>query len=349
MSETQTVDYAPPIPPAVARAAARANDLVREQATAPATTVGEPGPAPTPAPETLTRLPSAPLASSVPPPPVPPAPPAAAPAAQPPTDEWKQRYDSLQGKYNSEVPQLRAQLDGVQRLLAQLSAPRPEPAPTPAAAPAVSDDAIAKDKQEFGPELFDAVQRWVLATVNPRLVEIEQHLGRLGQAQGQVRTETAQQRVMAALDADTQLGQVWRQLNSDQAFMAWLEHQDPFTGEVRKNLLGTAFNRGDAIRTAAFFRAYIGEHTATTPAPTLQPPTPPPGDGRPTLDSMAAPGRPAGNPGSSGASGEKRVWTKEDISAFYRAKTSGGYRGREAEALALEQDIIAAGTEGRVR
>ncbi len=43
------------------------------------------------------------------------------------------------------------------------------------------------------------------------------------------------------------------------------------------------------------------------------------------------------------------MWTNTDIAAFYRDVNKGVYVGRAAEKQRLEEDIIAAGTEGRIR
>ena len=45
-------------------------------------------------------------------------PPAPAPAAEP---DYKQQYLTLQGKYNAEVPGLRAELDGLRRVVAAMN------------------------------------------------------------------------------------------------------------------------------------------------------------------------------------------------------------------------------------
>jgi len=46
---------------------------------------------------------------------------------------------------------------------------------------------------------------------------------------------------------------------------------------------------------------------------------------------------------------QKRIWTEAHITRFYRQKREGYFRGREAEAERLENDINRAGFEGRVR
>jgi hypothetical protein len=139
--------------------------------------------------------------------------------------------------------------------------------------------------------------------------------------------------------------------------VAWVKLRDPFSGVVRQQLLNEAYAQGDAPRCASFFRAYLDQQqtaepglpstpTAQTPAPAA--PAPAPAAGQPTLAEFAAPGR-VGGPAPVSAADGKRYWTQNEIKAFYRARVQGHFVGREAEASRLENDIIAAATEGRIR
>jgi hypothetical protein len=156
---------------------------------------------------------------------------------------------------------------------------------------------------------------------------------------------------MAELNKHPKFGNgQWREINDSPEFAAWLNQPEPFSGNPRKALLGDAYNRGDASRTARFFESFVNEHTAVAPAPPAPSPIPleDPGAGRVSLESLAAPGRATGTvPG--GAPVEKRIWTGAEIIAFYRDVTRGKYVGNEALKTRLDADIVAAATEGRIR
>jgi hypothetical protein len=277
-------------------------------------------------------------------------PPAPAVDPAPAPSEWEQRYRTLQGKYDAELPDLRRQLTSMQNLIANMQA---QPA-TPAPVTAPDQTTFAPDKADveaYGEQLIQDVRRWTLNEVQPQIKKLQDELTQLRGGQTEIRSENAQQRLMNALDTDAQLGGQWRTINQDPNFIAWTQQVDPFSGQQRIGLLTDAFVRGDAVRTGNFFRAYIAEHTAVTQPPAGPGQTLPVEDApRPTLESMAVPGRPSGPaPGNGGAPTEKRTWTNREISAFYRDCTTGKYAGREADKVRIEQDIFSAATEGRVR
>jgi hypothetical protein len=157
----------------------------------------------------------------------------------------------------------------------------------------------------------------------------------------------------------------WQQLNEDPNFIAWTKRNDIYSGLNRQELLQRAWYAGDSNRVAAFFQGYLAEEAAVDPAaaqaraaaqggygghaqPNGQPASPgsPPAPQRVTLEQLAAPGRarvaataPTGKP----------VWTAEGISSFYMDVASGKFRGRDAERIATEADLMSAQREGRIQ
>jgi hypothetical protein len=276
------------------------------------------------------------------------------------SDDWEQRYRTLQGKYDRELAQARGQtqavqqqVENLQQVIAAMQA-APPPAPAEAAAPQLTQE----DRELWGDDLPVAVSRWAAEAVNPRIQQLEAENARLAGELGQLRGGQQQQSEVLArnsfesqLDMDPDLANgVWRQLNLDQGFFDWLQIVEPYSGQIRHVLLGDAVRRGDALRAAQIFKMYIAEHTAP-PAPTLTPHTARngvPTAGRMRLEQLAAPGRAAAAGTNSGASPEKRMWTNREIGAFYRDVQRGVYRGREVDKIRVEEDIVAAGREGRV-
>src|SRR5262245_14256486 len=88
---------------------------------------------------------------------------------QPPQEEitdagWQHRYESMRGRYNSEVPKLRnqvqqlmAQVNNLNRLLSTVQRPAPAPAPEKTFKSQVKPEEIA----EYGPDFVDLVSRIV--------------------------------------------------------------------------------------------------------------------------------------------------------------------------------------------
>ena len=141
----------------------------------------------------------------------------------------------------------------------------------------------------------------------------------------------------------------WQDINQLDAFKAWLALPDQYSGATRHSMLLSAYAENDTPRVLAFFRGFISELAATTPADELVPaPAAPQQPPKPGLESLAAPGR-ARTPAQTNAPAEKQIITPDDVNAFYAAKRRGEYAGREEEFNALEQELFKAQREGRVR
>ena len=336
------------IPEAVRRTSARVEELARAAGMANV-------PAAEPSDDGVSANGETPASSETPAaPPLPPSPP-----APPPSDDWEQKYRTLQGKYDSEIPGLRSQVNGLQQLLANLETRPPQQPvqPDPARAAPTVVELPAKDVDEYGQELIDAVRRWTRMEVQPLIDELRTKIDGLGtnftkieRSAQETAVFNAREFVKASLDKDPVLGPVWKSINVDPAFLVWVKEADPFSGQIRQPLLQGAFDAGQDDRVKKFFNAYLNEHTATQVSPQAPPHTPEqPGTGRPTLEDFAAPGRGSASPPSGGAPSEKRIWSQPEIAAFYRDVNRGVYATREADKLRTEQDIIAAATEGRIK
>jgi hypothetical protein len=339
--------YAPHIPEAVRRASERADELARQagilnvppapeepEAGEDVTTVveqpeGQPEGRPEGRPGEQLQLPEIETAP-----------------VQPEVPDWEQRYNTLQGKYNNEIADLRGQLRATQELIASMQAAprREEPRTREPTLP--QRDVPPEDMEAYGPDLVHGVQRWSMLAVEPKLSVLEQRLERLeGTTQHQA-SMTATQRVESALDRAMP---DWRTVNHDQGFIAWLQQVDPFSGQLRKQLIDEAYTGGDAARTIAFFQAYTHEHTTVAQPPGTQPLQTDSSADRLPLAELAVPGRGATAAPPTPGAPQRRIWTGADISAFYRQKQRGNWIGREEEVARIEADIYAAQHEGRIR
>jgi hypothetical protein len=288
--------------------------------------------------------------------PAPVEPPAADPApitVSPPAEDWEQRYRTLQGKYDAEVPHMRGQLMSLQQLVANMQhAPAPPVPATPTTTVPIAASISPEDIETYGEDLVVAARRWAADEVRPQIDALYRDLAELRGGHNTIRAETTQDRVHLALDSDPVLTGRWRDVNNDPMFIAWLNEHDPFSGHQRIVMLREAYGSGDSARTARFFKTYLAEHTAVSSVPAAaaaQTPQTGVAGARPTLEDLAAPGRTNTAPAPGGAPTEKRAWTKAQISAFYRDRMQGKYASREAEATRIELDIFAAAPEGRIR
>lgn len=306
--------------------------------------------------------------------------PAAAPAAPPagqsdPLDNadgspnWENRFKALKGRYDADArrwnetqEQFEKRIkDAEERVQQATRQPLPGETFDPKNPPRLVTEA---EVQEYGADLIDVVRRVAAETVMPMIAPIATKVGQVeGQAQATAK-ETERQflnRMHGFMDQNVP---GWNDINRDEKFIAWSKEPDVYSGLNRQELLQRAWYAGDAKRVAAFFQGFLAEEAATDPAAAEarqralagvggghaapQPASPGQSQAAPrvTLEQLAAPGRaraavtpPAG----------KVEWTAEGIASFYQDVAAGKFRGREAERVATEADLMAAQREGRIK
>jgi len=323
--------------------------------------------------------PAAPPAGTLPPNGAAPAPNGAAPAAAPgapasPSEEpldnhdgtpnWENRFKALKGRFDAEtrrhgetVGQFEQRMREQAAEIAKLS--RPHLPGNDAPLTLITD----KDKTDFGEDLIDMIKRAALEAVMPQLKPIAETVGQVQARVDTTANETERQFLHRMHSTMNQSVPGWDALNKDPNFIAWTKQNDVYSGLNRQELLQRAWYAGDSNRVAAFFQGYLAEEAAIDPAAAEArqraaggdgghagvPPasiTPPASAPRVTLEQLAAPGRarsavtpPVGKP----------VWTAAGISQFYMDVANGKFRGRDAERVATEADLMAAQREGRIQ
>lgn len=287
------------------------------------------------------------IAATITPPPPAEDPPAAPPPEPPPAQvvDWEQKFKSLQGMFNTQVPALQADVKDLKEKLELATKSPPEPKPAPAAPVSTVTDA---DLEAFGPDLVDLIKRIVAQEKAPLLSEIERLQGQVPGLAEDVKTVKEVQTLDARDAYFAKVGEKvtdWEAINVDPAFTDWLDGADALSGQTYKALLGEAFNTFDHTRTAAVFNAFKATRTpAPAPAPTPAP-TPAP---KPDLEAEISPGSSRSVSTPTPDDGQK-IWTSAEVHDFYTARTRGDYRGRDADAAKIDADIDKALVEGRVR
>jgi hypothetical protein len=167
------------------------------------------------------------------------------------------------------------------------------------------------DVENYGSELVDFSRRAALETLGPEVRQLQQQNAYL---QAQLRQETRR-------GLEQQLDQRvpgWGRTYDDPAWREWLDAPDDYSGRSRRELINRAAEAGDATRVAAFFQhPSAGHHT------------------------------PAVRQSRASATGNKPVYTREQIKQLYAQRARGAIS--DANWARQEADIIAAGREGRVR
>jgi hypothetical protein len=247
-------------------------------------------------------------------------------------ETWIQRYKTLKGKYDKEVPRLHQELRQLRdenafmrsklELLEQMVIQKSQSQPSDTSEQESGDPEIEQLKEDF-PEIYRAITK-LLERVTKKVVTKDE----IKQVEDKV-TQATFQTFYNKLDT---LVPDWRTLNEDPDFLAWLNDRDPFTGRTKLELLRLAYQEGDADRVAIFFNEYKKQRQSS-----------PQND----LSKLASPPRGRHPSTVVGGSTNKPFFTEEQITDFYLRKAQG--KIPKAEADRIEREIIQASKEGRIK
>jgi len=261
-----------------------------------------------------------------------------------------QKYRTLQGMYNAEVPRLHSQnrelnnrVQQLEQLLATITSQQAAPQATDTGTQFITD----KDQEEYG-ESLDVMRRAArqeLSAADARIAQLERTIQQLqGTLIPQVSSlhhsnaVNAEQRFWADLSATVPN---WNEINSDAAFQSWLLEIDPLTGISRQTILEDAHRNLEVNRVGNFFKSWLEiSGQANVAQNTRREST------ASELEKQVTPGRSrsTGNPTNNTA----KTYSRDDINGFFRDVRDGKYKGREADRDRIERDIFAAQREGRI-
>ena len=263
-----------------------------------------------------------------------------------PSEDWQQKYRTLQGMYNAEIPRvsaenrgLRERLTQMEALLGNLSAPKPEDAPGASRGPVITEE----DRTEYG-EMLDVmgrVARQETIETQEKLSHLEKTVNELRNMASRVQDVQYKQQVTGEQQFWKDITEKvpdWNEINQEEGFKNWLLTPDPLTGVPRQTYLEDAQRRLDAGRAANFFTTWQQENNrlAARPAPVASK--------QQELAKHVSPGRSK----ATSEPEEPKKWTRADITKFYADGRNGKYKGREKEWARMERDLFAAMNEGRI-
>ncbi len=254
-------------------------------------------------------------------------------------DTFKQKYKTLMGKYDAEVPRLHQQVremtEATKQLQEELKALKVEPTKSKEKVSLVTD----ADRAEFGEELLD-VQRRVAQEVS------QGYEGRLEQQDAvikELREELAKTgSQVGEVDFNRRLTQAvpdFPQIDNDERWVAWLNEHDPMLRGPRRVQAQQAFDAGDVEAIAH----YVSMWKETLAAPTEAKPN------QAELEKQVAPNRSANSVRTQSTTQNSKIYSPKDMDRAWNKVRTLNTRGQYAEAEKLEADLTAAYMEGRVR
>jgi hypothetical protein len=297
--------------------------------------------------------------------------------------DWQHQFNSMKGRFDQkdqENRRLAGQIQDMQRVIASMNVVQPQQHQqhqqqnngNGSGVRFEGDVAGTNRRQQFpqpkrvtekeiadyGNDLIDVMGRRAMeiqdATLTPELFNLRNELNQIKSQLGGVRQTVeydAQTRMYNQLDKEIPN---WKTINSHPDFVGWLQMPDPLSGQIRHGLLAEAFNSQQANRVLEFFKRFLSDLGASSPAGQGQVPgngalTGPSYASSPQADllALAAPGR--ARAGQTAVTPEKPYVSPSEIKQFYTDAANGKYAGREEEYNRIQQEIFAASRENRVR
>ena len=269
----------------------------------------------------------------------------------PNSETYAQKWRTLQGMYNAEVPRLHAQnremqtrMQQMEQLLATMSASRTQQPTQQVQAPVLVTE---EDKAEYGEsiDMMRKVSREELIPVAQEIAAIKRILAQLQmnvvpqvQNLANHQAQSNEQQFWATLTA---MIPNWRAVNDNEDFQNWLLDIDPLSGISRQTILDDAQRNLDVARVANFFRTWNEMNGVANVAQNTNRKA-----SASELERQVAPGKGRNTGAPTGGAG--KTYTPEDIKEFFANVRQGQYKGREAERDRIERDIFAAQREGRI-
>ena len=256
-------------------------------------------------------------------------------------DDFKQKYSTLRGKYDAEVPRLHQQVRDLSGELEQirkdLTADKVEPTPPKEKVSLVTD----ADRAEFGEELLD-VQRRVAKEVSQEYEgRLEKQDAVIQALQGKL-ADTGNQ--VGEMDFNQRLRNLvpdFSSIDNDERWVAWLNEHDPMLRGPRRVQAQQAFDAGDADAIAH----YVGLWKATfaTPSEPVKPPN------QAELEKQVAPNRSANSVSTKSVGQTSKVYSTREVDAAWTKVRTLNTTGKYEAAEKLEAELTVAYMEGRVK
>jgi hypothetical protein len=251
-------------------------------------------------------------------------------------ETWQQKYKTLKGMYDAEVPRLHSDIRELKSQMESLrkAAEAPKAEPKPVKAEKLVTDA---DVEAFGSDLIEVqrkVAREVAAEFRGELdamkAENEQLREQLNATGSKVSEASFEQRLHRLVPD-------FQDVNVDPKWIAWLNEVDPLLRGPRIAVAQEAFNRGDAEGIAH----YIGLFKQTL-APAVEPTNSKAEEiARQVQPSRSASSAPVASP-------KGKIYSDRDIQNMFKKAVELGSRQQHDEARKLEAEIDLAYKEGRV-
>jgi len=267
------------------------------------------------------------------------------PADTSPTDveeeSFAQKYKTLQGKYDAEVPRLHQQVKDLTAKLNELAKAQEEKPKEPTKPKEKVSLVTDADRAEFGDELIDVQRRVAKEVAQDYEDRFEQQEAIIKKLQDQLAQTDGQVGEMSFSQRLTQLVPDFNQVDNDERWVAWLDEYDPMIRGPRRNQAVEAFQAGDAEAVAHYVKLWKESLEESQPKERQT--------RQAELEKQVAPNRSANSVDTKKVGKEAKVFSEREINNAWDRIRNLNTRGQYDDAAKLEAEITAAYLEGRVR
>jgi len=249
-----------------------------------------------------------------------------------PEETWQQKYRTLKGMYDAEVPRLHAQVKELNQRMEQLQRAAEAPKLEPQKHEKLVTDA---DVQAFGEDLIEVQRRVAREVAQEFRADLDAMKAENAQLRAQLQTTSAQVVESSFEQKLTQLVPDFSTVNADPKWIAWLNEIDPMIRAPRKTIAQDAFARGDAEGVAYYVDLF--KQTQSPEEPRKRKSS--------ELELQVQPKR---NAPATATSQTGRTYTTLDIDRMFQQVRQLGAAGKLEEARKVEAEIDSAYMEGRV-
>jgi chemotaxis protein histidine kinase CheA len=255
------------------------------------------------------------------------------------SDVFEQKYSTLKGKYDAEVPRLHQQVreltEQMNAINKQAEAVKQAEAEKPREKVSYVTDA---DREEYGDDLID-FQRRVAKEVSQDYEErFEQQEKVIEELRTQVSNTGNQVGEVGFAQKLNNLVPGFDQLDNDERWVAWLNEYDPMTRGPRRDQAQAAFNSGDAEAVAHYVSLF---RESTKPVNGR-------GDHQAELEKQVTPNRSA-NSSSKSVGRESKIYSAGELEKGWNKIRTLNTSGKYDDAAKLEAELTLAYMEGRIK
>ena len=257
------------------------------------------------------------------------------------TDTFKQKYSTLKGKYDAEVPRLHQQ---VRELTEQMNAIRKDAeaakkveAEKPKEKVSYVTDA---DREEYGDDLIDFQRRVAKEQAQEYEGRFEQQAKVIEELREQVSNTGSQVGEVGFTQKLNNLVPGFDQLDNDERWVAWLNEVDPMTRGPRRDQAQAAFNSGDAEAVAHYVSLF---------RESIEPIANGKSDRQTELEKQVAPNRSASSTATRSVGKDSKIYSSNELTKSWNKIRTLNTDGKYDDAAKLEAELTLAYMEGRVK